>query len=308
MKLFNHFKNLLKKILKPNNDYVIKNLLDELNKIKILQAKQLINHQRNTFTNFQDAEFSVFSQWGDDGIIQYLIKRINIKNKVFIEFGVENYLESNTRFLLINNNWSGLVIDGSEDNINYIKKDSLYWKHNLKAKCSFITAENINQIITEEKISGEIGLLHIDIDGMDYWVWKAIDVVKPQIVIMEYNSVFGSERAITVPYKPDFIRSQAHFSNLYAGASLPALIHLANKKGYSFIGTNQNGNNAYFVKNEYLNEQIREISISEGYTESMFRESRDEEGRLSFANGKQRIEIIRGLEVYNVEKDCLEKI
>src|SRR6266571_7871498 len=98
-------------------------------------------------TNIDEAEFRVFSQWGEDGIIQYLVNHIQLERKLFIEFGVENYTESNTRFLLINNNWSGLVIDGCDENINYIKNDAIYWSNNLKAEHSFITNDNINDLI-----------------------------------------------------------------------------------------------------------------------------------------------------------------
>lgn len=91
-------------------------------------------------------EFKVYSQSGEDGIIQFLLNKIPIQNKVFIEFGVENYLESNTRFLALNNYWSGLIIDGDEENIKFIKNDPIYWRCNLKAEHSFITKENINNI------------------------------------------------------------------------------------------------------------------------------------------------------------------
>jgi len=121
----------------------------------------LINDSRknNPFTDLNSLEYKVHSQWGDDGIIQYLVKYLDIDNKTFIEFGVEDYLESNTRFLLMNNNWSGLIMDGSENHISKIKNDDIYWKYELIAKRAFITAENINQLISEEEISGRIGLL-----------------------------------------------------------------------------------------------------------------------------------------------------
>lgn len=96
--------------------------------VKILYAKSIINQLKShgVHDNIHDTEFSVFSQFGDDGIIQYLINNIDIRHQKFIEFGVENYTESNTRFLLINNNWKGLVIDGNKSNINYIKNDPIY--------------------------------------------------------------------------------------------------------------------------------------------------------------------------------------
>ena len=79
-----------------------------------INTRQVLNI--NKLSSLKEAEFKVFSQWGDDGIIQYLINKIPIKNQTFVEFGVEDYTESNTRFLLMNNNWSGLIIDGSYSN------------------------------------------------------------------------------------------------------------------------------------------------------------------------------------------------
>ena len=87
----------------------------------IQQALGRIETRQNNILDSKDLndyEFKVSSQWGEDGIIQHLINKIEIKNKVFFEFGVENYTESNTRFLLHNNNWKGLVIDGSVENIS----------------------------------------------------------------------------------------------------------------------------------------------------------------------------------------------
>ena len=257
--------------------------------------------------SIHDAEFKIFSQWGDDGIIQYLINHLKIKNKTFIEFGVEDYQESNTRFLLMHDNWSGLIMDSSNANIENIKKADYFWKYDLGAKRAFITAENINKLIKEEGITGEIGLLHIDIDGNDYWIWNALEVVDPIIMIVEYNSVFGSKRPITIPYKPDFCRTQEHYSNLYFGSSLMALCDLAKAKGYEFIGSNSAGNNAYFIKNGYLND-IKPVSVEDGYVSSKFRESRDDKGNLSLLRSVDRLEFIKGLPVYNTQLNIIESL
>ena len=91
----------------------------------------------------------------------------------------------------------------------------------------------------------------------------------PIVVIVEYNSVFGNMHAITVPYNAQFDRTQAHFSNLYWGCSLKALTMLAEKKGYSFVGCNSNGNNAYFIRNDKLG-PLKVLSAEEGYVESIF--------------------------------------
>lgn len=255
-------------------------------------------------TSLSDVEFSVFSQFGDDGIIQYLISQIKPNEKFFIEFGVENYLESNTRYLLQNNNWYGFVIDGSKTNIDFIKNQNFYWRHDLKAVNSFVTAENINFLLKD--VPENIGLLHIDIDGNDYWIWKAINVAKADIVIMEYNSVFGCERAITVPYDPEFVRQKKHYSYLYAGASILALSDLAEDKGYYFIGSNSAGNNAYFIRKEKIG-NLKPLTAREGYVESKFRESRNKKGELDFIGGKDRLEVLKGLPVINTRLNIIEE-
>ena len=119
-----------------------------------IESRQLLNLDASQISS---AEFRVFSQWGEDGIIQHLLRYVPISRKIFVEFGVENYLESNTRFLLTNNQWAGLVLDGSQENIDYIKKDSIYWRHNLKAAQAFITRENINELLVSNGISGDVG-------------------------------------------------------------------------------------------------------------------------------------------------------
>lgn len=270
-----------------------------------LLARQ--NKQLGMIDRLADAEFKVFSQGGDDGIIQYLINKIHIPDKTFIEFGVENYIESNTRFLLKKDNWSGLIIDGSSRATDFIKADDIYYQHELKVVTSFITAENINELIFSQDITGEIGLLSVDIDGVDYWVWKAITVVQPVIVVVEYNSVLGVEKAVTVPYKPDFVRSREHHSNLYFGASIKALCALAEEKGYAFVGSNSMGNNAYFIKKDRLG-NLKALTPEEGYVRSKFRESRDKKGDLTYLTGSARYEHIKGLPVYNVSTHTIESL
>src|SRR5579863_5061880 len=99
-----------------------------------------LNESRRT-TNLKDYEFKVFSQWGEDGIIQHLTRIVPIKNKTFIEFGVEDFIESNCRFLLMRNNWKGFVIDSSRINIHRLKSSNLYWKYHIDAVDAFITKE-----------------------------------------------------------------------------------------------------------------------------------------------------------------------
>lgn len=284
--------------------YTIRQILNKFKSFndteKILLGRLLTDqYSKNDYEKLSDYEFQVFSQWGEDGIIQFLVRKLNICSKIFVEFGVETYHEANTRFLMMKDNWSGLVIDGGKSNINMIKNQSISWRYSLTAVESFITAENINSIITENGIHGEIGILSVDIDGNDYWVTKAIDCIQPILLINEYNSVFGSDRAISVPYDPSFVRSSAHHSNLYYGASLAALTHLANKKGYALVGCNSNGNNAFYVRRDRL-ATLKELSVQEAFVDAKFREARDKKGKLLFLTDSNRYKNIQGLPVINV--------
>ena len=229
----------------------------------------------------QRAEFRVFSQWGEDGIIQFLIDRVPIENRVFVEFGVENYTESNTRFLLSNDYWSGLVIDASSANVDYIKRDPIYWACDLKAVQAFVTRDNINAILQANDISGDVGLLSVDIDGNDYWVWQAIDSISPRIVVCEYNSHFGPTAEVTIPYDPAFVRERAHFSRIYYGASISALCSLGKSKGYSLVAGNSAGNNVFFVRDDQRG-ALPVLSAADAYRRAQFREFHDESGRLTF--------------------------
>ena len=279
-------------------------LLWAIDDAKILSAKLLINHMQTQplYPRIQDAEFKVFSQWGDDGIIQYLIHHLKIMPQTFIEFGIEHYDESNTRFLLMNNNWEGLVIDPDSDNIEYLRGGEYFWRYQLTAVCDFVTRENINELFVSHGFQGPLGILSIDIDGNDYWIWQAIDVVDPVVVIIEYNSVFGISHAITVPYTTSFDRTRAHYSNLYFGASLKALCRLAQQKGYSLVGTNSAGNNAYFVRNEALG-PLQALSPETGYVRSKFRESQYQQGGNSYLGGADRLRAIADLVVVDVEQE-----
>lgn len=263
--------------------------------------------QAGSGSALSDVEFRAFSQWGEDGIIQHLIHKVPIADNSFVEFGVENYTEANTRFLLINDQWRGLVLDGSDHNIDYIQKDDIYWRHDLTAKCLFITRDNINDILTESGFLDDIGLLSIDIDGNDYWVWDAINVITPRIVVCEYNSIFGAEHAVTIPYDDKFNWSEAHYSRLYFGASLAALCSLAARKGYDFVGCNSAGVNAFFVRRD-LQHGLPVLSAAEGFVQSNVRQSRDQSGNLSFLSGEERIESIKDLPLHDVTTNTVIRV
>lgn len=261
------------------------------------------NRCRQRLGGLYEAEFCAFSQWGEDGIIDWLVERLPGVPPTFIEFGVEDYRESNTRLLLQLRNWRGLVMDGSQAHIRDIQSQEIYWRHDLSAKCAFIDRDNINSLLADAGFQGEVGLLSVDIDGNDYWVWQAIDVVNPAIVVCEYNAVLGDRYALTVPYRADFQRTRAHHTNLYFGGSIRALIALGQRKGYTFVGTTSTGCNAFFVRNDLAPAVVSALDGIWAFP-SAVREARDREGRLLFVSGVARAEPIGQLPLVDLERNA----
>jgi hypothetical protein len=288
----NRFAEMLSKLLKMDR---------RLDEVKINQGRILVEMQRfNDSTRIEDYEFKVFSQWGEDGIIQYLVRNLRIGNKTFIEFGVEDFSESNCRFLMQKDVWSGFVIDGSEDNIARLQASDYFWRNNLTAKTAFITRENVDSLLHESGFDRQLGILSVDIDGVDYHVLEALGAWNPAILIVEYNAIFGYGRAVSVPYAADFQRSKRHVSNLYYGASLPAFAYLADKRGYGLVGVNSVGSNAFFVRRDLLNDRVCEVAVADVRRDAAFREARDDSGALTFATQRQSRARLNGLPLVDV--------
>lgn len=283
-------------------------IANEQKKALFLTAKCFSTAVKNRkIDTLEEVEFRVFSQWGEDGIIQWLINNTVLDKKIFVEFGVEDYVESNTRFLLMNNNWAGLVIDGSEENVKKIRQWDDYWKYDLRAVSRFITRDNINSIISENGIEGDIGILSVDIDGIDYWVLDSISCIRPRILICEYNNIFGADKKVTVPYDEKFFRTDKHFSNLYWGCSLGALCDWAERNGFYYMGSNSAGNNAFFVRKDCISPDMLPEKRNV-FVESRYRESRDGSGKLTYLRGEERLDAIKEMKLWNLENGRVECI
>jgi len=289
-----------------------KERIHETNEKKlIIQSKILSekNKDKEKLDNLSDVEYSVFSQWGEDGIINWIISQEVQINDYFIEFGTGDYKESNTRYLLQNSNWSGSLIEGNKNDYNKIVNWKKRWRYDINIKNEFITKKNINDLIKSFNPPKNIGLLSIDIDGNDYWILKEINLneLNPSIIIVEYNSLFGDKHKITVPYDENFDRSKKSHTNLYFGCSIKALINLCEEKKYFFVGTNKNGCNAFFVNKE-LFENLNDKITNKRIFLSKFMESRNQEKKLSFLKRKDQLDLVKHLEVFDIEENNTRKI
>ncbi len=197
-------------------------------------------------------ECSLHSQNGEDGILRFLFSKIGFVSRKSLEFGFGPTQCNSLRLVLVEN-FKGIFIDGNERNVSRFNQAarSIGITRAL-AVHRFLSLENIERTIEESGLKGEIDLLVIDVDGNDYWFWNEIECVSPRVVVIEYNASLGPELSLTVPYDPTFQRFQKHSSGLYCGASLTALARLAARKGYSLVGCDSNGVNAFFIRNDCL--------------------------------------------------------
>lgn len=206
----------------------------------------------------------VYSQNGEDGILQLIFHKIGVTNRYFVEFGVGSGIERNTRYLQEKQGWKGLMMDAMENNANRtIKKE-------------FITAENINGLFKKYRVPRDFDLVSIDIDFNDYWVWKAIEGYSPRVVVIEYNSSIPPDESKVVRY--DAYRKWNGSS--YHGASLLALVKLGRQKGYSLVGCDKTGMNAFFVKNELIKGRFETKDASEAYRQAISGNSPSKEAML----------------------------
>jgi len=255
--------------------------------------------QRQTLDTLADAEIKVFSQWGEDGIIEWLVQQLPIRHRTFIEFGVGSYTEANTRFLRVNRNWRGLILDSSDD-LKRIGNEQLHWRHDIRWGIEFITRENINQLFAKYGFGGEIGLLSIDMDGNDLWILEAIEQVSPAILVCEYNAIFGDLLPLSVPYDPTFSLMKYHGSMLYFGASIAALRQAAERKGYVFVGSCSNGVNAFFVRADLAHHLDGKLARRIAFP-TLHRCCLDAEGKLATRSGLARFDLIRSMPIVRVD-------
>jgi len=212
---------------------------------------------------FEEVEFRNYSQFGEDGILWYIFSLIGTTNKKAVEICAGNGKECNTANLAINHGWNVLMAEGDKAKVDFAKE--YYAKHPdtflvpPSIVNEWITAENVNDIIKRNRFEGEIDFLAIDVDGIDYWLWKAIDVVTPRIVMVEIQMAWHCMASVTVPYRPDFQCKWLDHGHAYCGASLPAFIKLAKEKGYRLIGANRYGQNPVFMRNDVGKDVFPEI-------------------------------------------------
>jgi len=243
---------------------------DRLLQILISQRYSQIVKSGGPLPSFRDVEFSSYSQNGEDGILLLIFSVVGAQTRRAVEICGGDGIECNLANLIINHGWSGLLFDGNKEAIEkgntfYAQRTNAWRLHRLPPVLvhAWITTENVNDLIRQNGMSGEIDLLSLDMDGVDYWIWKAITCITPRVVVLEYNNRWNSELSVTVPDQKDFVgRGASEEGEGYFGASLLAFTKLAKEKGYRLVGANSPNTNAFFLRNDVGNGIFPEVSVN----------------------------------------------
>ena len=187
--------------------------------------------------------FRLSSQNQEDGITLALLEEAGVTSRRFVEIGA-GLSGGNSGVLAREFGWSGLMVDGHAGHMAQVARRF----PTVKAVAAWVTRDNINEIIANAGYGGEVDLFSLDLDGNDYWIWEAQTACNPRIVILEYNSSFGPERAVTIPYDAQFNRKKHHV--MYYGASLAALTRASERKGYRLVAVEPSGVNAFFLRSD----------------------------------------------------------
>jgi hypothetical protein len=230
-----------------------------------LQYQELLRNAA-PLPDFADVEFRCYSQNGEDGILHYLFSLLGTTTRKSVEIGAGDGIECNTANLIVNHGWRGLLIDGDPAQIArgraFYERCRDTWLYPPTLVSSWIKVENINSVITDNGFAGDIDLLSLDIDGNDYWIWRALDCVNPKVVVLEFNALGGAEKSLTLPYRPSFRLDYATQPYRF-GATLTAFTKLSRQKGYRLIGVQSLGYNAFFIRDGIGEELFPERSPQE---------------------------------------------
>ena len=271
----------------------------------------LMRKNYSKVNKLSDVDYKIFSQNGEDGILDYLLYQLKIEKPKYIEIGVGDYTESNTRFIFERCSPKGVIVDCLENLEEKIKKNFSLWKSELKIVNDFVNPNNIIKIMREADTLNNLDIFSLDIDGIDYWILKELPKDFSKIAIVEFNPIFGKNLKVSVPNITNFDRKKYHYSNLCFGMSLQAAIEIMNEKNFYFVGTNLLRNNAFFISKNYKKEKYFEnlvINNIENSTDANFTESRDIKGNLNFLNYQKRVKEILECEVIDLSVNSNTKI
>ena len=224
-------------------------------------------HSAAPLPALEDVEFRAFSQNGEDGILWFLFSVLGATNRMCVELCAGDGLECNSANLIVHDGFQGLLVDGQDE---LLQRGRAYYARCPETrrvppqlKHAWVTRDGIDDLVRGAGFEGEIDLLSLDMDGVDWWIWQALTVVSPRVVVLEYNNRWSEEHSVTVPYRDDFNTVDPGPRGAgWFGASLPAFVKLGHDKGYRLVGANRVGTNAFFLRNDVGAALFPEVSAA----------------------------------------------
>jgi hypothetical protein len=283
-------------------------LPDDVYRLRLAAGAGALHAARQRYdvvTSINDAEVSVFSQWGEDGILDLLCESLGLTRPRCLEIGVGDYREANTRLLVELRGSPAVVVDADPHLRQRLLKQEIAWRGTVVPVQALVTRDNVAELCLREELGGPPDIVSLDIDGMDYWVLEALPLTGCSVVVAEYNGLLGHVRAVSVPYMPDFDRYIAHYSGVYYGASLGAFVHLLGQRGFTFVGATSSRVNAFFVRNEFTARLPFRPPPTDNlhlFTERNVRDARDRRGALTFGDLASQRRAISNLPVIDVSE------
>jgi hypothetical protein len=236
----------------------------KVGQIRLAHEWKRMSQHGEMLPSLLDVEFRAFSQNGEDGILLYIFSLIGTYKRTCVEICAGDGIECNSANLILNHGWTGLLVDGDEGNVQRGKRFYATHPDTFSFPPQFARAwvdrETVNDLVERHGFKGDIDLLSLDLDGVDYWIWEAIEVIRPRVVVAETQCIWGADRSVSVPYRRDFSSPLIQGFGVYSGASLPAFVRLGKRKGYRLVGTQALGFNAFFIREDLGPEILPEVS------------------------------------------------
>lgn len=260
---------ILKKILHKSKLFLLKMLQDahypseEQQIQKNLLSQWIFAKKQNIqlYDDVKDAGFRCYSQFEEDGIILYLLSIVGFGNRTVVEMCSGTGNECMAANLIINHGFKGFLFDGDKSNISIAKeffarnKDCLLVGPEINQ--AWITKDNVNKLLLNSGIKGEVSLFSLDMDGVDYYIWEAIEVISPRICVFETHNIVPTDLSLTIPYSDNFFAfNKVGAEQDFRSASLLAMDKLSKEKGYTLVGSHRHGFNVFYVRNDLLNDLL----------------------------------------------------
>jgi hypothetical protein len=232
------------------------------------QNYRLMRHLGGPLPRLTETGFKNYSEFEEDGILLFIFSIIGEQSRRVVEMCAGNGTECMATNLIINHSWEGFLFDGNPRNV---ARGRNFFEIHPATKLmppvfthAWLTAENVNQVLEQAGVTGEIDLLSIDVDGNDYWLWKSIEIIRPRVCIFETHNIIPTNLSLTIPYDPNFYAwNKPGAKKDFRSASLAAMVKLSREKGYRLIGSHQHGFNVFFMRNDIGTEYFHEVSMEQ---------------------------------------------